>query len=56
MPIPQQKEGESDEEFMERCLQDETMQEEYPRRDGEKVPEQRYAVCRAQIDEETGDE
>lgn len=43
MPIPKPKEGESKDEFMKRCMADETMIEEYP------DEKQRYAVCMVQF-------
>src|SRR5690606_14958488 len=45
MPIPTPEQNETKDEFIERCMGDETMKEEYP--DGG----QRYAVCLAQWDE-----
>ncbi len=43
MPIPSKRQDESSEEFIERCMADDVMKEEYPDRD------QRYAVCSQQI-------
>src|SRR5690606_32212350 len=45
MPLPKPNDGETKDEFIERCMADETMQEEFPDED------QRYAVCLAQWDE-----
>jgi len=42
MPLPTPNENETHDEFMERCMSNETMQEEYPDED------QRYAVCQTQ--------
>ena len=44
MPIPQKQQGESNKEFMQRCMGDETMVSEYPEEG------QRYAVCQSQIE------
>jgi len=43
MPLPQPRSGETDSEFMNRCMGDPTMVNEYPRQD------QRAAVCSAQL-------
>lgn len=43
MPIPEPRTNEPRSAFIDRCMGDETMNEEYPTR------EQRYAVCSAQI-------
>jgi len=45
MPIPQPKQSESENEFMQRCMSDEKMISEYP-------TEQRAAVCRSAFDEQ----
>ena len=45
MPIPTPGQGETKDEFIERCMGDETMKEEYP--DGD----QRLAICMTQWDE-----
>ena len=45
MPIPQPKQSESQNEFMQRCMSDEKMINEYP-------TEQRTAVCRSAFDEQ----
>ena len=45
MPLPKPNDGETKDEFIDRCMADETMQEEFPDED------QRYAVCLAQWDE-----
>jgi len=45
MPIPQPKQSESQNEFMQRCMSDEKMINEYP-------TEQRAAVCRSAFDEQ----
>src|SRR5690606_5164131 len=45
MPIPTPEQNETKDEFIERCMGDETMKEEYP--DGD----QRLAVCMTQWDE-----
>jgi len=45
MPIPQPKQSESENEFMQRCMSDEKMIHEYP-------TEQRAAVCRSTFDEQ----
>src|SRR5690606_18972235 len=45
MPLPKPNDGETRDEFIERCMADETMQEEFP------DESQRYAVCLAQWDE-----
>ncbi len=42
MPLPTPNTGESRSEFMTRCMDSETMKDEYPE------PEQRSAVCRSQ--------
>ena len=42
MPLPKPTAGESHDNFMSRCMGDETMQSEYPDND------QRYAVCQTQ--------
>lgn len=44
MPIPQPKQSESQNEFMQRCMSDEKMINEYPQ-------EQRMAICRTAYDE-----
>ena len=43
MPIPQPKQSESQNEFMQRCMSDEKMINEYPQ-------EQRMAICRTAYD------
>jgi DNA-binding phage protein len=45
MPIPQPKQSESENEFMQRCMSDNKMISEYP-------TEQRAAVCRSAFDEQ----
>ena len=45
MPLPKPNDGETKEEFIDRCMADETTQEEFP------DESQRYAVCLAQWDE-----
>src|SRR5690606_38068985 len=45
MPLLKPIDGETKDEFIDRCMADETMQEEFPDED------QRYAVCLAQWDE-----
>ncbi len=45
MPLLKPNDGETKEEFIDRCMVDETMQEEFP------DESQRYAVCLAQWDE-----
>jgi len=45
MPIPTPKKGESKDEFIERCMADEVMVEEYPDR------KQRYKICLVQFEE-----
>jgi len=45
MPLPKPNDGETKEEFIDRCMADETAQEEFP------DESQRYAVCLAQWDE-----
>jgi len=45
MPLPKPNDGETKDEFIDRCMADETMQEEFP------DESQRYAVCLAQWDE-----
>lgn len=45
MPIPQPKQSESQNEFMQRCMSDEKMINEYP-------TEQRAAVCRSAFNEQ----
>ena len=46
MPIPTPRPDESAEEFIERCMSDETMVAEYP------DEKQRYAICNAQLEGE----
>lgn len=45
MPIPQPKQSESENEFMQRCMSDDKMISEYP-------TEQRAAICRSAFDEQ----
>src|SRR5690606_26105161 len=45
VPLPKPNDGETKDEFIDRCMADETMQEEFP------DESQRYAVCLAQWDE-----
>lgn len=45
MPLPKPNDGETKEEFIDRCMADETTQEEFP------DESQRYAVCLVQWDE-----
>lgn len=45
MPIPKPKDGETQDEFMKRCMSDETMISEFP------DEKQRYAVCMTQFEE-----
>lgn len=47
MPIPQPRSGESENEFISRCMSDESMQREFPRQ------QQRLAVCYDQLREES---
>ncbi len=49
MPIPKPKDGETKDEFMERCMGDEVMNDEYPDN------AQRYAVCLAQWEKDDDD-
>lgn len=49
MPMPKPKDGESKEDFLDRCMDDDVMNQEYPDND------QRYAVCNNIWDEEKGD-
>lgn len=42
MPIPSPRQGEPDQEFINRCMDDDVMKREFPDRD------QRYAVCHKQ--------
>jgi hypothetical protein len=42
MPLPKPKSGETQKDFMTRCMSDSTMNTEYPRKD------QRLAVCYTQ--------
>jgi HK97 family phage prohead protease len=46
MPMPTPKDGESKQDFLDRCMGDETMNEDYPDND------QRYAVCLSQWEKE----
>ena len=43
MPIPKPKDGETQDEFIQRCMADETMTSEFP------DEKQRYAVCMTQF-------
>ena len=43
MPIPQPQQGEKENEFVQRCMIDKKMVEEYPDKD------QRYSICITQI-------
>jgi len=43
MPIPRPKEQEERDEFIDRCMSDETMKKEYPNE------KQRLAVCASQL-------
>lgn len=45
MPLPKPNDGETKDEFIDRCMADDTMQDEFP------DESQRYAVCLAQWDE-----
>lgn len=45
MPLPKPRKGESHDDFMGRCMNDDAMQEEYPDQ------KQRYAVCETQWDD-----
>lgn len=45
MPLPKPKRGESRRDFVPRCMADPGMVDEYPKKPGQKVPKQRYAVC-----------
>lgn len=47
MPLPEPRNDESKEDFIQRCMEDETMNEEYPRED------QRHAVCVSQWEQDT---
>ena len=42
MPLPKPRDGESRDDFLERCMGNATMVEDYPDQD------QRYAVCNSQ--------
>jgi HK97 family phage prohead protease len=46
MPLPKPKDGEKNKDFLDRCMANETMNEEYP------DEKQRYAVCNSLWDEE----
>jgi len=46
MPIPKPRAGESEDDFIGRCMADETMQTEYPEED------QRAAICYGQFETE----
>ena len=48
MPLPEKRDGEEDADFLARCMVDGVMRDEYPDVD------QRYAVCRAQLDKDKG--
>lgn len=51
MPLPEPGEGETKEQFIKRCLADDTMADEFPN------VMQRYAVCQAQwLDEQEDDD
>jgi len=51
MPIPKPHEGETEEEFIQRCMSNETMMEDFP------DEKQRFAVCMSQLrSDEGGDE
>jgi len=52
MPQPTQREDESDDEFVQRCMSDDVMKRDYPKKEDEKFPEQRYAVCNRLADNE----
>lgn len=43
MPLPTKKQGEEDEDFLQRCMSDELMLSEFP------DEKQRYAICNAQL-------
>jgi hypothetical protein len=43
MPIPEKRNTENEQEFLQRCMSDEVMTKEYPDKD------QRYSICRNQI-------
>ena len=43
MPIPEPTKNETEKEFIQRCMSDEKMNEDYKDKD------QRYAVCQAQL-------
>jgi len=45
MPLPKPAKGEKTKDFLDRCMADGTMQDEYP------DPDQRFAVCKAQADD-----
>ena len=42
MPLPKPKAGQTESQFMQECMSDETMKNEYPN------PQQRLAVCAVQ--------
>lgn len=47
MPQPEPRPDEETEpEWVERCMSDPTMKEEYPGEEDEKVASQRYAICK----------
>jgi hypothetical protein len=48
MPIPKPRDGESKDDFLKRCMADETMVSEYP------DEKQRYAVCLSQFEDKRG--
>ena len=48
MPLPSPNSGESKEKFLDRCMENDSMNSEYPDRD------QRYAVCNSQWDKSKG--
>lgn len=45
MPLPKRRDNESEEDFISRCMGNESMKEEFPDSD------QRYAVCKQKADE-----
>lgn len=44
MPLPTPNQGETNQQFVDRCMADPKVNEEFPDR------EQRFAICNAQID------
>lgn len=48
MPLTSPKNNESKDEFIKRCMSDEVMKKEFPKKSGEDKANQRYAVCMKQ--------